>query len=762
MATYRITAPDGGTYEITAPDTATEADVFKMVSSQFAQPVLRPALEGTVTPKSLPPAEQAKQMFGLDVTQPVETVRAAIAQLPEDKRKKATDLWADHYVATEHRGGKGIENVVRGMARGTPVGSWLDEASAGTIGLLNTVTGGKLGAPYDESLAYYRARDRQFDTENPKTSMGLQIGGAVASAPFTPMLTPFRGVSMLGKMGNAAATGATYGTVYGAGLGEDGLGDRATEAAKGLALGAGVGAAAAPVATGLANAYKYTRDALRPLPPELAGMSRGAVQRVNRALQDDQLYIPAPSINNVPPPPGAMANYYPAQAKALGREGMLADMGANLTGQAAGLATTPGRGKEIVKSALQQRAAGAKDRIATDTNQVLGPARDLVQVEEAMTRAANNRANPLYEQFYQTAVKPSENLYGLLDRAKAAGAFDRAQKLMQVDGFDPADLFYQKHAKKGPDNAALNGRSLDYIKRAVDDLAGEAERSGSRESLRRYSSLAKGIRDEVDRALSPQDPTKSIWAQARSAAGEGLQFSEALDEGRKAFSRGTNIDQMRADLRGMNNLQRDAYREGARGQIRDIMGNAATAAGENGASAARRALGSDFAREKLGMVTQPQRYQAGVVPPPPNTGDPGRLIARLDAETRFAGTANDVLGNSKTAERLAAQKEIPNPASRDEIIGDLGRRDWSGALMQGGAKALNAMMGGAINARNARITEDMARLLTAQGKERDTFARAIMGYGNSRAVTQAQKDNLERILNKLLQAPRQHVISSAN
>jgi len=36
MATYRITAPDGGTYEVTAPDTASEAEVLSYAQKHYS------------------------------------------------------------------------------------------------------------------------------------------------------------------------------------------------------------------------------------------------------------------------------------------------------------------------------------------------------------------------------------------------------------------------------------------------------------------------------------------------------------------------------------------------------------------------------------------------------------------------------------------------------------------------------------------------------------------------------------------------------
>lgn len=726
MATVRVTGPDGGVYEVNAPDGATDADIVKMVQTQFKAPSVPTA-----------PPTPAKEDFGVDFSKPIPEVRAAISQLPSDKRKRAMDAWADNYVSSEQRTGKGFEDVVRTVARGTPVGSWLDELSAGTVGLANKISGGAIGAPYDENLAYYRARDRQFDKANPKTSMGLQIGGALASAPFTPMLRATQGATMLGKTANAALTGAAYGGLYGAGLGE-GDSDTVQKTVEGAALGGVLGGAVAPVSAGLSNAYKYVRDGLRPLPQELQGTSRGAVDRVSRAMIDGGV---APPNGIAPPPPGTAANarLYQNQSRELGGEAMLADMSSNLTGQAAGLATSPGRGQDIVRNAIEERARGAAQRIRGDTDAVLGPAQNLVQLEQAVTQGAKDRARPLYEAFYNTPIRADSELVGILQRVPQS-AWAKAQQLATAEGVDLGQVIN-------------TGRGIDLMKRAIDDIARAEGRGTNGERV--YSGLARDLRSSVDRMLSPRAPDQSVWAMARREAGEGLQFREALGEGRQAFARGTHPDQLRADINGMNAVERQGYQEGARGQIRDIMGNAATAAGENGATKARAALGSEFAREKLQMIVPP----AGPTNP---LADPRQLIRRLDAETRFADTQRQVVGNSETARRLAAQKEIPNPAARSETLGNLRNVSVSGVLAEGATKAVNAMLGGAINARNDRIGADMARLLVEQGSRRDEVARALMAYQQGRAVTASQKNALEAVMTKLLQAPRQQVIGGAS
>ena len=126
------------------------------------------------------PKVEQPQSAPIDFSKPVAEVRKAIAALPEGERQAALDQWAKTYVAKERsEGGIGqtIDNAVRTVSRGTFVGPFLDEITAGSNAALNAVTGGAIGAPYDETLAYQRAKDQAFDAANPVTSVVGQIAG---------------------------------------------------------------------------------------------------------------------------------------------------------------------------------------------------------------------------------------------------------------------------------------------------------------------------------------------------------------------------------------------------------------------------------------------------------------------------------------------------------------------------------------------------------------------------------------------------------
>lgn len=665
---------------------------------------------------------------------------------PPDTRSPR-DRAADERVAKERADNRGImqnvDDTIRNLARGTPIGSWAGEIAAGGNAAVHALTGGRFGEPYDEGIAYQNAYDRAVDAESTKlgslpiigdvTAGGVtKLAGAVASAPFAPAARVFQGNAMLPRIGNAAVTGAGYGALYGAGDGES-ASDRAGNAAIGATLGAGIGGVIPPIAAGVRNGANAMANWARPLPQQLNAMSPGAVSRVSRGVTDDGL-TPA---------------RYNQQVRELGPEGMLADMGPNLTDQASAIATQPGAGSRTVRTALQNRRQGAAGRVTADVDQALGPARNLVQLEENVVGQARAQAAPHYDQFYQTIVPMTQDLQAVMQRVPQR-VMAKAQELADLD---------PNYARYVSQTGEINGMVYDLIKRASDDLARAAGRGTNEERL--FSSLSRDLRNAVDNALSPGQPQAGPWAMGRAISGDGMQFREGLEEGGQAFARGTNPDQMAADLAGMSTVQRAGYNEGARGQIRDIMGNAATTQGENSAAAARRALGSENARRKVQMVATPGGpfpSQAAAA----NAQNVGQqraeqLIRRLEAETRFQNTSNDVLANSRTAGRLAAQKEFPNAADTS-AASEVGKKSLSGAAMEGAYRIGNALMAGALNARRAAIAADAARMLVAQGAERDAFVAGLRQYARDRQVTAAGARALEAVARAVLEGGRQRAV----
>jgi len=716
--------------------------------------------QGASGPGAGQPAWQADEILSeaprINFDRPVEQVRADIAKLPEAQREGALRAWGDRFVAKERAaGGAGqvvsdrVRNMVRGVQGFLP-GSWIDEANAVTAAGLHRVTGGRAGAPYDETMAYQQATDRALDSEAAKlfrvpgtnvyiTTADLEkFAGGVASIPAAPIAHVFRGATMLPQMGNAAIAGIGYGAAYGAGLGDTQDG-RAWETAKGAGVGGLLGPASVPLARGASNALGYAAERMRPVPPALQGYERGAVNALVRSTTDD-----------------ALAPRYAQQAADLGPEGMLADMGGNLRGQASALANQPGPGQQRIIEALNNRREGAAGRITADVDQALGPAANIPETVHATQQHYRAQAAPHRQQFQNNPVPFTQQLDDTLQMLaqNEPGVIREARRYANLDHAAGPQQFFARQLPDGSFEITRvpNAAEWDYLKRALDGMANG--RTASANDQRIYGHLARQLRTQVDEAISPGAPDQSPWAQARRLEAEDFQIRDAIDQGRGAFSRDTTPDQMRADLYGvgqpprggMSAAEQAGYGVGARDQVRGIMGTAATAHGENAAAAARSRLGSDYAREKLDIIAGPQAA--------------GQLTRRLDAETAFDQTRQGVLANSATAGRLAAQGEFPNPVAATQRSDIRRQASATGVAYDWTARFINAVSGPTFTEGRMRVARDAAEMLIQQGQARDNVANALFALSQRRNLSRANRQRFVRLAVQVAEGGRGAVIDA--
>ena len=101
-------------------------------------------------------SEPQRSDFGIDFTADRKAVRQQIKALPKNARKEALQQWADVFVANKRKDGgilQDIDDTVRSFSRGTPIGSFLDEANAATLSVFSDSTS-------SEEKAIQNATDR--------------------------------------------------------------------------------------------------------------------------------------------------------------------------------------------------------------------------------------------------------------------------------------------------------------------------------------------------------------------------------------------------------------------------------------------------------------------------------------------------------------------------------------------------------------------------------------------------------------------------
>jgi hypothetical protein len=129
--------------------------------------------------------------------------------------------------------------------------------------------------------------------------------------------------------------------------------------------------------------------------------------------------------------------------------------------------------------------------------------------------------------------------------------------------------------------------------------------------------------------------------------------------------------------------------------------------------------------------------------------DAGRLEGRLKTETRFAETEQEALRNSATARRQAAQKEFPGPVSPSETGSRLGQKTATGAVVEGAYRIGNLLTRGAIDDKRARVADQAAQMLVAQGVSRDAIAQGLRQYMTRNRLTGERAASVSSFLERL-------------
>lgn len=325
-------------------------------------------------------------------------------------------------------------------------------------------------------------------------------------------------------------------------------------------------------------------------------------------------------------------NDLPRMMDDLGPDAMLLDMSPNLTTQGGAIAATPGQGQTILRDAVTARQQGANARIQGDVDATLGPAP--IPSRLAAEIRDNQRAlGPAYEQAFANARAVDTSSLALdLDslavnlRGEAQNAVRQVRSMLDVAG--------------NPGNLDPNPYTLFQTRQAIDGMLSGATDNNVRRVLTQ-------ARQSIDETLEKAVP--GIKAADRQYA-ELARQAEGLETGASILSSGPASAIRPAELVDM--LQSNTaiigpsgvpfrISQGARAEIDRIIGTTA-----NDVTALKGALKGDgsWNREKLASLYGRENAD--------------RLVGILEREQTFANSYNRIVGNSETAARQAAQKDV--------------------------------------------------------------------------------------------------------
>jgi hypothetical protein len=612
--------------------------------------------------------------------------------------------------------GYDLVDVGRQAIKGIPLaGGLMDEGVA--------LASSALGGDYDKSLEYQRARDRLREENFPVSSTAVQVAGGIAGT--------MAGANALGIGGmgvNAArplaqralagaAIGAPVGAIDGFTRGEGGLENRAGSALVGGAFGGFTGAAAPIIGQGVSSGYQNIKNALTPSASYRAlGVSRDVGEELVDSLGADA------------------SKKGLARIRAAGPNAMIADAGPNAQGVADAVIQKRGPGASVLGDAIEQRSKQANRDLQGTLDRTFGAPEGKLQqitgIRESTEAAREAAYKGAYSKPIDYSTEAGRKLESLFDRVPVS-AWQYANSLMKTSGMKSKQIIFKVDAngdaiiERMPDV-----RQLDYVKRAIDAVADEADGKGklggTTDLGREYRILSRELRDALKTNVDE-------YRVALETAADPISRIEGVKLGSKLLNDKFTRSELAQEMKGMTGPEREAVKSGLRAQLDEITANVKSMASSPDVEPRQlqemmRQLSSGATREKIFMVLNSRKATA-------------QFFREIDQAFKAATLRASVAVNSKTA-------------ARQNLIQGIDERMKPGAIgtaMEGnlpGATQRVIQLATGATPRQQRLRNndqwlELAKLLSEKrGRGAEEMLRKLIAAANARAASSATGQKL--------------------
>lgn len=437
--------------------------------------------------------------------------------------------------------------------QGVPfAGSYADEAVGAMFG--------------DDAAAAFKRSHTAIEREKPVQSAALRgagtavgaVAGALAAAPSMVGSGATLGAQAVQAAGIGAAAGGVEGLIYGAGEGE-GAG-RKSNALEGGAVGAAAGGVLGPLAVygaaGVKSLIQRMRGSDIGVISKQLGTSKAASKVIKEALDTGDIDGAVAALNRAGP------------------DGMLADAGQPARELLDASAQSGGNAGRIARDAVDGRARQSSDAMQATLDKFLGKPNDVADAKSAIRTGTANARKAAYDAAYAAPIDysqgPGQAIEGLMERVPQS-AVKRANELMRLEGAESGQI-----VARIADNGAVSFdvlpdvRQLDYITRALNDVADQADGQGKLGGTtalgRATQSLSASIREKV-RAAVPQ------YAAALDTAADAISQTKATDLGYDLLRAKTTRADVARGMRNASAAERTAAKQGLRSYIDDQLAN---------------------------------------------------------------------------------------------------------------------------------------------------------------------------------------------
>lgn len=341
-----------------------------------------------------------------------------------------------------------------------------------------------------------------------------------------------------------------------------------------------------------------------------------------------------------------------------------------------------GMAGERIKNFLRERVQEQGPGLQADVSANVAN-RTAHEAVEALSMSRAHAAAPLYEKAYAAneAIKSPE-LEAILKTPAGSVALKQAAVKMQND---MASLGLPPPAETGN----LNLRTLDYVKRSLDDMIGASKQAGEKDNARILTGLKQTFVRELDKADVTPD---KLYSKARSAYSGPSQSIDAVDFGRDALTKATTAEENAATFKALSPNDKEFARIGLAQALRNQIDSTRI-----GSNAAERIVGNRSLMNKMRPFFDTQ-------------ADFDKFIKSATAEDTMFRTAREIAGGSQTAERVA--EDLSHDAKAYSSAARAGM-DFAEGRLIGGVTHLARAVGDFVKRPNPELADEIAQILTS-------------------------------------------------
>lgn len=555
-------------------------------------------------------------------------------------------------------------------------------------GIASLATGEKYGDLLKEARGMSKERMAQQVEQNPATSIAANIGGALLTGGAgattkagTATANMLRTGGLGARIGKGALAGAASGGLYGAGASDEG--QRLEGAGQGALLGGVVGGAI-PVA---GAAVKKAFNAGLNKAAQSTATASGEIQKesLSKPLQKvyDRLRADYPDQTEFE---SVLASLGSSKDKALIQAG-----GKRVANLGMGSAQYPS-GAAKAGEFFDEATGIAPEKLKSTLAKTVSPSTNYSSDVDQLIEVGRAKASPLYNQAFksnQSVQSPVINK--ILQTPEGKTALGEAVKNMQNEMARVAkpdaemaamvkelsDIGMMDSAEGGVAKG-LKLKTLDYVKRSMDDTVKKAIRAGDDGEVRRITQLKNTLISEIDKS-----DKSGLYAKARSASGDYLSTQKAMEDGLSFLK--DDVENISRRMKNMGSAEKQAYRAGVVKTLRNEID------GKYDGQNVARLFQKPATRQKLQDLLSAKDY--------------ARLLDEAKVTDDIYKLRNQIVGGSPTAGKQVAAKEFQQAGQ--DIAVDLA----TGGYVRAGMKTVSSIAKKMFDGLSDQSAKEVAELL---------------------------------------------------